>query len=96
MGAWLPSLEVQTEEHRRAAAALPEGVTKPQGRFSLSPAAPEIMAELERLLKAERTLVDARELTIAVIAMPGEDLSTPILVKPRLRPSITGLRVQEG
>ena len=44
----LSSLEVQTEEHRRVAAPLPEGVINTQGRFSLSPAAPEIMAELER------------------------------------------------
>ncbi len=44
---------LQTEEHRQAAATLPEGVINAQGRFSLSPASPEIMAELERLLKAE-------------------------------------------
>ena len=52
LDAGLSSLEVQTEEHRRAAATLPEGVINAQGRFSLSPAAPEIIAELERLLKA--------------------------------------------
>jgi hypothetical protein len=40
---------VKTEEHRRVAATLPEGVFNAQGRFSLSPAPPEIMAELERL-----------------------------------------------
>ncbi len=50
--AGLSSLEVQTEEHRRVAATLPKGVINMQGRFSLSPASPEIMAELERLLKA--------------------------------------------
>jgi hypothetical protein len=50
--AGLSSLEVQTKEHRKAAAALPEGVINVQGRFSLSPTSPEIMAELERLLKA--------------------------------------------
>jgi hypothetical protein len=43
---------VQTEEHRQAAAALPEGAINAQGRFSLSPVSPEIIAELERLLKA--------------------------------------------
>lgn len=52
LDAGLSSLEVQTEEHRRTAATLPEGVINAQGRFSLSPASPEIMAELERLLKA--------------------------------------------
>jgi hypothetical protein len=53
LDAGLSSLEVQTDEHRQVAATLPEGVINAQGRFSLSPAAPEIMAELERLLKAE-------------------------------------------
>jgi hypothetical protein len=43
---------VQTEEHRQAAAALPEGAINAQGRFSLSPASPAIIAELDRLLKA--------------------------------------------
>jgi hypothetical protein len=50
--AGLSSLDVQTEEHRQAAATLPEGAINTQGRFSLSPASPEIIAELERLLKA--------------------------------------------
>jgi hypothetical protein len=50
--AGLSSLEVTTEEQRRATAALPEGVINAQGRFSLSPASLEIIAELERLLKA--------------------------------------------
>ena len=50
--AGLSSLDVQTEEHRQAAAALPEGTINAQGRFSLSPASPGIIAELERLLKA--------------------------------------------
>ena len=50
--AGLSSLEVQTEEHRHAAAALPEGAINAHGRFSLSPASPEIIAELDRLLKA--------------------------------------------
>jgi hypothetical protein len=50
--AGLSSLDVQTEEHRQAAAALPEGTINAQGRFSLSPAPPGIIAELERLLKA--------------------------------------------
>jgi hypothetical protein len=31
---------------------LPEGVINANGRFSLSPASPEIIAELDRLLKA--------------------------------------------
>ena len=48
----LSCLEIQTEEHRQAAAALPEGAIDAQGRFSLSPASPEIIADLERLLKA--------------------------------------------
>jgi hypothetical protein len=52
LDAGLSSLEVKTEEHRRIAATLPEGVINTQGRFSLSPASPEIMSELERLLKA--------------------------------------------
>jgi hypothetical protein len=47
-------LEVQTEEHRQAAAALPEGTINAQGRFSLSPASPNLIAELERLLKAAK------------------------------------------
>jgi hypothetical protein len=51
-GAGLSSPDVQTEEHRRTAAAVPEGAINAQGRFSLSPASPEIIAELERLLKA--------------------------------------------
>jgi len=51
-GAGLSSLEVQTEADRNMAAALPEGAINAQGRFSLSPASPEIIAELERLLKA--------------------------------------------
>jgi hypothetical protein len=50
--AGLLSLEVKTEEHRQAAATLAEGAINTQGRFSLSPASPEIMAQLERLLKA--------------------------------------------
>jgi hypothetical protein len=50
--AGLSSLEVKTEEHRQAAATLPEGAINVQGRFSLSPASPEIMAQLGRLLKA--------------------------------------------
>jgi hypothetical protein len=50
--AGLSSIEVKTEEHRQAAAALPEGTINAQGRFSLSPASPGIIAELERLLKA--------------------------------------------
>jgi hypothetical protein len=45
-------LEVQTEEHRQAAAALPEGAINTNGRFSLSPASPEIIADLDHLLKA--------------------------------------------
>jgi hypothetical protein len=52
LDAGLSSLDVQTEEHRQAAATLPEGAINAQGRFSLSPASPEIIAELERLLKA--------------------------------------------
>jgi len=50
--AGLSSLDVQTEDHRRAAAALPEAAINAQGRFSPSPAPPAIIAELERLLKA--------------------------------------------
>jgi hypothetical protein len=50
--AGLSSLEVKTEEHQQTAATLPEGAINAQGRFSLSPASPEIMAQLERLLKA--------------------------------------------
>ena len=50
--AGLSSLEVQTEADRNMAAALPEGAINAQGRFSLSPASPEIIAELDRLLKA--------------------------------------------
>ena len=52
LDAGLSSLEVTTEEHQRVAATLPEGAINAQGRFSLSPASPEIIAELERLLKA--------------------------------------------
>jgi hypothetical protein len=52
LDAGLSSLKVQTEEHRKVAATLPEGVINTRGRFSLSPTSPEIMAELERLLKA--------------------------------------------
>jgi hypothetical protein len=52
LDAGLSSLDVQTEEHRQAAATLPEGAINAQGRFSLSPSSPEIIAELERLLKA--------------------------------------------
>ncbi len=48
----LSCLDVQTEEHRQAAAVLPEGTINAQGRFSLSPASPGLIAELERLLKA--------------------------------------------
>ena len=50
--AGLSALEVHTEEHRQATAALPEGTINAQGGFSLSPASPGIIAELERLLKA--------------------------------------------
>ena len=35
--AGLSSLDVQTEGHRQAAAALTEGAVNAQGRFSLSP-----------------------------------------------------------
>lgn len=52
LDAGLSVLDVQTEKHRQAAATLPEGAINTQGRFSLSPASPEIIAELERLLKA--------------------------------------------
>ena len=37
LDAGLSSLEVTTEEHRQAAASLPEGAINAQGRFSLSP-----------------------------------------------------------
>jgi len=50
--AGLSSLEVKTDADRNMAAALPEGAINANGRFSLSPASPEIIAELERLLKA--------------------------------------------
>ena len=50
--AGLSSLEVKTDADRNMAAALPEGAINAQGRFSLSPASPEIIAELERLLQA--------------------------------------------
>jgi hypothetical protein len=50
--AGLSSLDVQSEDHRQVAVALPEGAVNANGRFSLSPASPEIIAELERLLKA--------------------------------------------
>jgi hypothetical protein len=50
--AGLSSLEVQTDADRNMAAALPEGAINANGRFSLSPASPEIIAELDRLLKA--------------------------------------------
>ncbi len=50
--AGLSSLEVQTQADRNTAATLPEGAINANGRFSLSPASPEIIAELDRLLKA--------------------------------------------
>jgi hypothetical protein len=50
--AGLSSLEVQTDADRNMAATLPEGAINANGRFSLSPASPEIIAELDRLLKA--------------------------------------------
>ena len=50
--AGLSSLEVQTQADRNMAATLPEGAINANGRFSLSPASPEIIAELDRLLKA--------------------------------------------
>jgi hypothetical protein len=52
--AGLSALDVQTEEHRQAAAALPEGTINAQGRFSLSPASSGIIAELERLFKTAK------------------------------------------
>jgi hypothetical protein len=54
MDAGLSSLEVQTDADRNMAAALPEGAITANGRFSLSPASPEIIAELDHLLKAAR------------------------------------------
>ncbi len=50
--AGLSCLEVKTAAERNKAATLPEGIINAQGRFSLSPASPEIIAELDRLLKA--------------------------------------------
>jgi len=50
--AGMSSLEVQTDADRNMATALPEGSINANGRFSLSPASPEIIAELDRLLKA--------------------------------------------
>ena len=50
--AGLSSLEVKTDADRNMAAALPEGAINAQGRFSLSPASPETISELDRLHKA--------------------------------------------
>jgi hypothetical protein len=60
--AGLSSLEVQTEEHRQAAAALPEGAINAQGRFSLSPASPAIIAELDRLTDRRGSAAASRRL----------------------------------
>ena len=45
LDAGLSSFEVTTEEHQRAAAALPEGAIIAQRRFSLSPASSEIIGK---------------------------------------------------
>lgn len=52
LDAGLSCLDVQTEADRKMASALPQGVINTQGRFSLSPASPKVIAELARLSKA--------------------------------------------
>jgi hypothetical protein len=52
LDAGLSCLEVQTDVHRTLASTLPQGAINAHGRFSLSPASPKVIAELERLLKA--------------------------------------------
>jgi hypothetical protein len=50
--AGLSFIEVKSDEQRKTAAALPEGVVNTQGRFSLSPASRETIDQLGQLLKA--------------------------------------------
>jgi hypothetical protein len=50
--AGLSFIEVKTDEQRKAAAALPEGVVNAQGRFSLSPASRETVGQLGQMLQA--------------------------------------------
>jgi hypothetical protein len=50
--AGLSCLEVKTEEDKNIASTLREGVINARGRFSLSPASPEVIAELGRMLRA--------------------------------------------
>jgi hypothetical protein len=51
LDAGLSCLDVKTDAEKKIASTLREGVINAQGRFSLSPATPKIIAELERLLK---------------------------------------------
>jgi hypothetical protein len=52
LDAGLSCLEVKTEADRKIASTLHQGAINTQGRFSLSPASPKVIAELERLSKA--------------------------------------------
>jgi len=50
--AGLSCLEVKTDADRKLASTLSQGAINTQGRFSLSPASPKVIAELERLFNA--------------------------------------------
>jgi hypothetical protein len=50
--AGLKIVEVSTEAEKKIAAALPQGVINAQGRFSLSPALPQVLKDLESLVQA--------------------------------------------
>jgi hypothetical protein len=52
LDAGLSFIDVKTDADKKIASTLREGVINAQGRFSLSPASPKVITELERLLKA--------------------------------------------
>jgi hypothetical protein len=52
--AGLSVMEVKSDEQRKAAAALPEGVVNAQGRFSLSPGSRETVDQLGQMLQTAK------------------------------------------
>jgi hypothetical protein len=52
LDAGLSCLEIKSDADRKIASTLHQGAINTQGRFSLSPASPKVIAELERLFNA--------------------------------------------
>jgi hypothetical protein len=72
--AGLSFIEVKTDEQRKAAAALPEGVVNAQGRFSLSPASRETVGQLGQMLQSA-TEMEASSTTSDRAGSPSTGIS---------------------